>query len=344
MPWLLPVLAGFVNALDGGRLPHATLMTGERGVGKRVLAEAVAAVLVCEKRAAGAGAACGVCRQCQLVAGDSHPDIRVYQPQKSRMVRIDQVRALSEFAVASPQVAAYKIAIIDRADQLNINAANALLKTLEEPSADTVLLLLQETGRPVLPTIRSRCRISVLATPTAEQAAQWLELRVQGLEQKPSAGQQKLALHLAGGAPRLALEFLENGVLEQREAALDAFRQFMKGTITVASATKAFRDMGHEATLNLMESWANDLARVCAGADARDPGITEVVRYLAAADTPWRAHELVDAIRESRRALINNVSPELEIDRLLIQWQQLMPLRKRAPSDGQQALDQPVGR
>lgn len=330
MPWLTPVMERFAQALDHGRLPHATLVHGERGVGKRRLAESIAALLVCEQRTAGVSEPCGHCRQCHLVEGESHPDIRIYQPEKSRMVRIDQVRALSQFAVASPQVADFKVAIVDRADQLNINAANALLKTLEEPAADVVLLLLQETGRPVLPTIRSRCRIMPLATPSAAEAAGWLSAQLADRDDAPDADTRALALHLAGGAPRLALELLDSGFLQQREAALDAFRQFMKGGVTVAVAARAFRDLGHEATLNLMEGWANDLARVMAGGDARDPGISEVVRYLATGNPPWRAQQLVDAIRESRRALVNNVSPELETDRLLIQWQGLMPRRRRA--------------
>ena len=330
MPWLTPVLEHFGQALDQGRLPHASLVTGERGVGKRQLAERIAALLVCDRRAPGMRAPCGECRQCQLRAGESHPDIRLYQPEKSRMIRIDQVRSLSQFAVASPQVAGVKVAIVHRADQLNINAANALLKTLEEPASDVVLLLLQETGRPVLPTIRSRCRILPVATPPAEEATAWLATELNASEGAPDPERQALALYLAGGAPRLAMELLESGFLDQRDAALDAFRQFMKGAITVAMTARAFRDLGHEATLNLMEGWANDLARVMAGGLARDPGIAEVVRYLAQSNPPWRAQQLVDAIRDSRRALVNNVNPELETDRLLMQWRSLMPGRRRS--------------
>lgn len=330
MPWLTPVLEHFGQALDQGRLPHASLISGERGVGKRQLADRIAALLVCDRRTPGMRAPCGECRQCQLLAGASHPDIRVYQPEKSRMIRIDQVRALSGFAVASPQVAGVKVVILDRADQLNINSGNALLKTLEEPAADVVLLLLQENGRPVLPTIRSRCRILPVATPAPAEAATWLAAELAPRDEGPGSDRQALALHLAGGAPRLAMELLDSGFLDQREAALDALRQFMKGTVTVGTAARAFRDLGHEATLNLMENWANDLARVMAGGDARDPGIREVVRYLAPANPPWRAQQLVDAIRESRRALVNNVAPELETDRLLIQWRGMMPGRRRS--------------
>src|SRR5690554_7199586 len=112
------------------------------------------------------------------------------------MVKVDQIRALSSFAVASPQVAHHKIAIVDRADQLNINAANALLKTLEEPQPDVTLLLLQESGRPILPTIRSRCQALTIPLPTTEQGGQWLAARVAELDEASRPGADVLAKSL----------------------------------------------------------------------------------------------------------------------------------------------------
>jgi len=161
MPWLRRAWQTVQSRVAEDRLPHALILVGECGVGKRAWAEAVGGLLLCDQplgREAGQPIACGRCKQCELLAAASHPDIRIYAPEKSRMVKVDQVRALSSFAVASPQVAHHKVAIIDRADQLNINAANALLKTLEEPLPDVTLILLQESGRPVLPTIRSDAR------------------------------------------------------------------------------------------------------------------------------------------------------------------------------------------
>lgn len=327
MPWLTTAWDRVRQNLAADRLAHALLVGGERGVGKRAFADALATLLVCERVSADSDGACGQCRQCLLVAGQSHPDVRVYAPEKSKMIRIDQVRALSAFAVASPQVARRKVVVVDRADQLNINSANALLKTLEEPSADTLLILLQENGRPILPTIRSRCQALGLPVPSPQQALQWLQAHDDGSH---THDQQALALRLAGGAPRLALEHLGSGFLAQRSEALEAFRQFLKAGVTVAAATKAFRPLGLEAVLGLMEIWAADMARIGAGGGPVDTEAGDMLRYLARQNPCWRAHELLDAIHEARAGLVNNVSPELEITRLLIAWRALMPSRRRA--------------
>jgi DNA polymerase-3 subunit delta' len=264
------------------------------------------------------------------MAAGSHPDLRIYAPEKSKMVRVDQIRALSSFAVASPQVAHHKVAIVDRADQLNINAANALLKTLEEPLADVTLLLLQESGRPVLPTIRSRCQSLTIPVPSLSQGQEWLTGQVAQLPEDSRPGAEVLAksLMLAGNAPRLALEYATGEFPGLRDKAFDAFRQFMKGRMTVGEAAKQFKAIGLENTLWLFESWAADLARCSAGGAPNDPEASDMLMFLARSNPPWRAHELLQQVRESREASVYNASVELEASRLLMAWRDLMP-RKR---------------
>ena len=332
MVWLQDSWGALMKRMSGGRLPHALLVTGENGVGKRLFADALAGVLVCERPDMAGGTPCGDCKQCELVSAGTHPDIRVYTPEKSRMIKIDQVRALSSFAVGSPQVACRKVAIIDRADQLNINSANALLKTLEEPADDVTLVLLQESGRPVLPTIRSRCQSLLIATPGKEQASGWLAGAVSELDDdsRPTAEQCEKALRLAANAPRLALEYVTGDFITLRDEALENFRCFMKGQVSLAEAAKPFKAMGLESALWLFEGWAGDLARIGAGSTPRDKDAAEMLTFLASHNPPGRAHELLDAIHESRSAGVYNVSPELEAGRLLIAWQKLMPVRRSA--------------
>src|SRR5690554_3479963 len=334
MPWLARAWSAVQSRLAQDRLPHALLVVGERGVGKRAWAQAVAGLLLCEapaKSESGAAVACGHCKQCELMAAGSHPDLRVYTPEKSRMVKVDQIRALSTFAVASPQVGHHKVAIVDRADQLNINAANALLKTLEEPLPDVTLLLLQESGRPVLPTIRSRCQALTIPLPTTEQAMEWLAAQVTGMEEETRPGAEVLAksLMLAGTAPRLALEYAAGEFPGLRDKAFEAFKQYMKGQMSVADAARCFKTIGLEDTLWLFESWAADLARCSAGGQPRDTEAADMLMFLASSNPPWRAHEMLDRVRKSREALVYNASPELEASQLLIAWRDLMP-RKRA--------------
>ncbi|BEH14521.1 MULTISPECIES: DNA polymerase III subunit delta' [Marinobacter] len=335
MPWLARAWSAVQSRLAQDRLPHALLVVGERGVGKRAWAQAVAGLLLCEapaKSESGAAVACGHCKQCELMAAGSHPDLRVYAPEKSRMVKVDQIRALSTFAVASPQVGHHKVAIVDRADQLNINAANALLKTLEEPLPDVTLLLLQESGRPVLPTIRSRCQALTIPLPTAEQGGQWLAARVAELDEAGRPGAETLAksLMLAGNAPRLALDYALGDFLPLRDKAFEAFRQFMKGQIPVGEAAKSFKALGLDDSLWLFESWAADLARASVGGAVSDPEAADMLGYLANNNPPWRAHQLLDLVRESRSAAVYNASPELEASQLLIAWRELMPRKRKA--------------
>lgn len=335
MPWQKRAWSAVQSRLSEDRLPHALIITGERGVGKRAWAEAVAELLLCDapiNKEADQPVACGHCKQCELIAASSHPDVRVYAPEKSRMVKVDQIRALSTFAVASPQVAHRKVAIIDRADQLNINAANALLKTLEEPLPDVTLLLLQETGRPVLPTIRSRCQVLTIPTPDPQSANTWLMNRVQALEEsdRPSAETLAKALMLAGNAPRLALDYATGDFITLRDEAFERFKQFMKGQVPVAEAAKAFKTLGLEGSLWLFEGWAADLARLSSGGAALDKEAEEMLGYLARTNPAWRAHELLDMVKESRAAGVYNANPELEAGRLLIAWQKLMPVKRRA--------------
>jgi len=341
MPWLASAWRLIEGSLRAGRLAHALLINGDRGVGKQTLAESLAHLLVCEKVALAAntpgsedGASltpCGHCKQCELVAAGSHPDIRRYGPEKSRLIKVDQIRALSVFAVSSPQVARRKVVLVDRADQLNLNAANALLKTLEEPSDDVVLLLLQESGRPILPTLRSRCQCVTIATPSTQVALDWLEVQPASSsdEDAPTREQRLRALNLAGSAPRLGLEYLNGEFLDQRQDALDAFRRFLKNELSVAEAAKPFKTLGLEGTLWLMENWAADLARLGAGGDANDPDSADMLRYLAASNPSWRVHDLLQQLQEARAAGIYNVNPELEAERLLMTWMSFMPARKR---------------
>lgn len=332
MAWLEDAWSRLLQRIAGNRMPHALMVMGENGVGKRLFANALAGLLVCEKADMDAGSPCGICKQCELVAAGTHPDIRIYAPEKSRMIKIDQIRALSAFAVGSPQVASRKVAIIDRADQLNINSANALLKTLEEPAEDVVLLLLQESGRPVLPTIRSRCQSLLIATPDRDQAAGWLATAVKAMDgdNRPTPEQCAKALVLAANAPRLALEYATGEFISLRDEALDNFRHFMKGQLTLSEAAKPFKAMGLESALWLFEGWAGDLARISAGGQPRDAEAADMLTFLARNNPSWRAHELLDAIHESRSAGVYNVNPELEAGRLLIAWQKLMPRRRPA--------------
>jgi DNA polymerase-3 subunit delta' len=142
--------------LAAGQISHAWLLTGPRGAGKRSVAFALAAALVCEK---GAGVGCGDCSGCARALRNRHPDLHHLEPEGA-IIPVDLVReAVIPEAARTPFEATYKVFVIEDADRMNDAAQNALLKTLEEPQPDTVFVLVSDHEEEVLETIRSRCRV-----------------------------------------------------------------------------------------------------------------------------------------------------------------------------------------
>jgi len=206
----------FLDALDRGRLHHAWLIVGPEGVGKATFAYRAARRLLGAGRDASLGPlGCApdhpVSRQ---ILGRAHPDLLAMQrdPEDGKTRRgipVDEARMLPEFFSKSPAAAPYRVAIIDTADDLNANAANAVLKTLEEPPERGVLLLISHAPGGLLPTIRSRCRRLRLEVPEPGRAARWVSAKA---EVGPSEAER--LLEMARGAPGGAWRLAAGGALE----------------------------------------------------------------------------------------------------------------------------------
>lgn len=146
-----------LNRRDKNNLPHSLLITGEQGAGKKTFALAFAELLLCDKK--GVAASCGQCRSCRLLQAESHPDLMVIQPEAdSRIIKIEQIRNVIDMLSQKAHQGGYQIIIINPAHAMNAAASNALLKTLEEPQGDVMLMLLTNQPSNLLATIRSRCQ------------------------------------------------------------------------------------------------------------------------------------------------------------------------------------------
>ncbi len=143
------------RALERGSLPPSLLFGGPDGVGKRLVARAVAQALNCLSPAA--GDACGRCAACRRIAAGTHPDVLVAEPSDTGVIKIEPVRALVAAAAYRPFEGRRRVVIIDDADRLNVDAQDALLKSLEEPGPSTVFILVTAKPETLLPTVRSRC-------------------------------------------------------------------------------------------------------------------------------------------------------------------------------------------
>lgn len=163
-----PVVSALQRAAGGDGMSHAWLFTGPPGSGRSNAAVAFAAALQCET-----GSGCGQCKACRTVLAGSNPDVSVIRTQKLS-IGVDEVRELVRRAALSPAGDRWQVLVVEDSDRLTDQACNALLKAIEEPTPRTVWLLCAPTTEDVLPTIRSRCRLVSLTTPTAEDVAAFL--------------------------------------------------------------------------------------------------------------------------------------------------------------------------
>ncbi len=199
LPWLAPAAARLEAARQAGRLPSALLIHEARGVGAMALAVHFAQLRLC----ADSMPPCGRCTQCRRVAQGEHPDFVVVGPDpesKLGQISVDQVRALSEQLSLSSYEGRGTVVVLQPADALNRNAANALLKTLEEPRADAHLVLVTSAPSLLPATIRSRCQKLAVAAPGRDEALAWLSA-----QQPAHKADWPAVLEVLGVAPLEAL-------------------------------------------------------------------------------------------------------------------------------------------
>jgi DNA polymerase-3 subunit delta' len=300
------------DAHSQGRLPHALLLAGPEGVGKRRFAQALTNYLLClQPTAAGA---CGECRSCRLVAAQTHPDrVWIAPEENSRAVKIDQIRALTDFVAKTSQMGGKKIAVIEPAESMNTNAANALLKNLEEPAGDTHLVLVSDAPGRLLPTIRSRCLQTVFGVPAASDSLSWL-VSITG----SNVSAERL-LRLAGGRPIAALAMHEGDTLTLRDGLREIWLALWQQRDCFSAATR-WMEYEHVDVLYWAAVWLQDAIRSKAGADADSISDVESAQHFAKAAQNWVSWNdaagllaKLDQVNEIRRQLATGANPNKQL-------------------------------
>jgi DNA polymerase III subunit delta' len=237
LPWHEREWTHLIAQLADGQLPHALLLVGRQYTGKSLLALALSRLLLCSQ--AEGSLNCGHCHACELSAGGSHGDFRWVEPgDKSRVIKIEQIREVVRFTYQKASFGLRKVIVLGPADSMNVNAFNALLKSLEEPAKDTYLILFCHRMYGVPATIRSRCQILRLVTPHVDTCLDWLDKTTGRRDQS-----QQL-LSLAAGLPLLAQQLYGSGGEDEQFAQRRfSLKALLAGSVTGPQLTTLWYEL-----------------------------------------------------------------------------------------------------
>lgn len=303
------------RAIAGQRLAHAYLITGPDGIGKMHLAKEFAAALNCT----GEEPPCGACSSCRRTAHGSHPDVSQVPPDEGR-IKIDQVRSVQYELALSPREGRWRVCIISDFQTATTEAANALLKTLEEPPSRVVLILTATDASLLLPTIVSRCQHLPLRHVATECIQGALEQRL-GLE----ADRARLLARLAGGRVGWAIRAAqEPNVLEERNKRLAELVALLdQGRAARIRAAEALaNDAALPDVLRSWQGWWRDVLLVASGCEELVTNV-DALEALSAQAQRRQVAEAEQALRETLatlQRLEQNVNPRLALEVLLLSW------------------------
>lgn len=225
-PWLIPYQQQLTTLLQNNQLAHGLLISGPAGIGKSVLANWLAASLLCTEQAK----PCGQCKSCLLRLAGSHSDLLIIDSSGSS-IGVDSVRQLSQFMYGRAQQQLNKVVLLADAEKLTEAAANALLKTLEEPPQNSFLLLQSRASNTLAATLLSRCQHWTLAAEFGAGTQQWLA-------QHSNRAVPEFLLTYCAGGPLKALSMLESGEADQLQLTLHSLSQFLTDKLTLQDIVK----------------------------------------------------------------------------------------------------------
>jgi len=298
LPWHQLQWQRLQQQVENDRLGHAILLAGEADTGVSALALALARLLLCE--APSAGLNCGECAACSRSSSGVHGDFLWVCPQeKSRTIKIDQVRDAVQFMSKTAGYGKRKVVVFAPADAMNSNAYNALLKSLEEPASDTFLILSCRALHAVPPTIRSRCQLRHLATPPREQSRDWLMPCVN------ETGVCEELLSLANGRPLLAKRLFEEESADAVIVRRAALVSLARGELSSTEAAVLWSDIDTDAMLEEFVTFLNDAVKAMSLQQLQDRSsrsafsmldeLGQIQRAVSAGSNPGKAI-LADAL------------------------------------------------
>jgi DNA polymerase-3 subunit delta' len=312
---------------------HGLLFKGTKGIGKLELAINFAQSLLCQHPDS-SGFACGKCPSCHWFEQGSHPDYRLLQPEvlsldgeesddfksvsgkkPSKQVSVDQIRGLADFFGMSAHQGGRRVIVIHPAEAMNTNAANALLKNLEEPPPGLLFILVSHKPQQLLPTILSRCLSFALPAPDAASATRWLA--EQGVKNPAEA------LAVSGFAPLQAVQLDEQLGSEERDRLLRAVR--LPAALDVFALAEVLQKTEQVLVVQWLQQWCYDLSSMkLAGKLRYHPGEEAIIKKLVEPVAPLNLARLQKHLQTAKREARHTLNPRLFFESLLLAYRQLM--------------------
>lgn len=327
-PWQVEQWQQFSQRKSQQRLPHALLLSGMQGMGKAHFAEAITHSLLCHKSSANttkgnAPSADCDCHACSLLNGRAHPNVLWIEPEKAgQAIKVDPIREVTEFVNQTSLQSGYRIVIINPANQMNVNAANALLKTLEEPSAGALLILIshQDAGLPA--TILSRCQRLAFPLPSQKIASDWLRNEIKQVDVDP-----ELLLSISQGGPLSVLTLLQDDFMSVRASIVETLAALAEKKIDPVTAANHVQSADLMAILNISISLVTDCMRLhmkCDQALLINRDIVMLSTMVASRSTSQDMLHFLALLNDFRHQVVAgiNLNKALLIETIMINWRE----------------------
>ena len=313
-PWHNKAWEQFVATKQQQQLPHALLVVGSEGIGRECFAHEMAKSLLCESPDE-QGFACGQCKSCKVYGARAHPDYtEIGLPEGKQQIPIEAIRELGVFMELSRSYQGYRVALILSADHMNRNSSNSLLKVLEEPPDNTVIILVASQRSQILPTIHSRCQALHLHTPDREQSLHWLR------QQHPEFSHEIL-LSIAANRPLLAAAL---GADEQLQTSYQALAQDLIKVImhekSVIEIAKKWEKTDKHLLLDWQLEWVQTLIKYHVKSDkysGHNDFLAELHNQIDSLERYWRIH---DSLLKLKTMTDYPLNPLLFTENMILSW------------------------
>ena len=318
-PWQKKQWQQLLSAFSSDRLSHAYLLSGISGLGKVDFAHAFSRVLLCQSVNKSTGVVCGQCKGCRLIKAGTHPDFIEIRPHESgHAIKIDQVRQLTRNLTQKSQYGGYQVVLISAADSMPVGAANALLKTLEEPLGDVVIFLVADCVDKLPATILSRCQQMYFQAENGDETITWLKTQLSAEDDVANL------LAIAGGAPLTVKRLVEANYLALRNSILKHLLLVLTDYENPVKPVADWIKQDNALVLYALQTVALDVSRIQVGVQ---DGLINVdaVRPLEKMSTIVSQMQLqlwIQRLLEKKQMIERglNLNMQLVLEELMLRW------------------------